>query len=89
MLRHEFRPGRLVAGLFFAAAGVVCAGDVGGLWDSEWFAVIPITVAGLALAAVTALTARGVRRRRRTTGGSGPDEPGGTQGPGSRSGAAA
>ncbi|NKQ29157.1 hypothetical protein, partial [Streptomyces galbus] len=65
MLRHEFRPGRLVAGTFFVVAGVTFAGDAGGLWDTPWFAMIPIVVVGLVLAAVTALLAGGIRRRRR------------------------
>ncbi|MDX3530531.1 hypothetical protein P1P75_30010 [Streptomyces sp. ID05-39B] len=64
MLRHEFRPGRLVAGAAFALAGVIYAGDAGGLWEAPWFAVIPVVVAGLCLAAVTGLTGRAVRGRR-------------------------
>ncbi|GAA3221971.1 hypothetical protein GCM10020256_29050 [Streptomyces thermocoprophilus] len=46
MLRHEFRPGRLVAGLSLTAAGVAYAGDAGGLWDMPWFALIPMVVGG-------------------------------------------
>ncbi|MFI2430426.1 hypothetical protein [Streptomyces sp. NPDC018693] len=64
MLRHEFRPGRLVAGAFFALGGIVYAGDAGGLWETQWFAIIPIVMAGLSLAAATALLARSIRRRR-------------------------
>ncbi|MEU5113148.1 hypothetical protein AB0G64_16765 [Streptomyces longwoodensis] len=71
MLRHEFRPGRLVAGTFFVLAGVTFAGDAGGLWDTPWFAIVPIVVVGLALAAVTALLAGGIRRRRRGKDGAG------------------
>ncbi|MCX4764443.1 hypothetical protein OG562_26480 [Streptomyces sp. NBC_01275] len=63
MLRHEFRPGRLVAGLFFTLAGVVYAGDAGGLWETPWFAVIPLVVAGLCLAGATAAVTRALRRR--------------------------
>ncbi|MET9114341.1 hypothetical protein ABZX38_09085 [Streptomyces longwoodensis] len=81
MLRHEFRPGRLVAGTFFVLAGVTFAGDAGGLWDTPWFAMIPIVVVGLALAAVTALLAGGIRRRRRGTDGG----EGGTSGGGGAS----
>lgn len=66
MLRHEFRPGRLVAGAFFTLAGVVYAGDAGGLWETPWFVIIPLVVVGLCLAGVTGLVARSVRRRRRT-----------------------
>ena len=76
MLRHEFRPGRLVAGLFFAMAGVIYAGDAGGLWETPWFAVIPVVLFGLTLAGAAGATARTVRRRRSAATGSagaGPD----------------
>ncbi|MEU6770961.1 hypothetical protein [Streptomyces sp. NPDC046759] len=64
MLRHEFQPGKLVAGLFLTATGVAFAGDADGLWETPWFAVVPLIVGGLWLAGVTALLARGIRRRR-------------------------
>ncbi|MFH9860461.1 hypothetical protein [Streptomyces sp. NPDC017202] len=64
MLRHEFRPGRLVAGSAFVLAGVLYAGDAGGHWETPWFAVIPVVVAGLCLAAVTGLVARAIRGHR-------------------------
>ncbi|MER5854258.1 MULTISPECIES: hypothetical protein [Streptomyces] len=63
MLRHEFEPGKLVAGLFLIAAGVVYAGDAGGLWETPWFAIVPLVVGGLCLAGATAVVARGMRRR--------------------------
>ena len=63
MLRHEFQPGTLVAGLFLAATGAVFVGDAEGLWESPWFAVVPLVVGGLCLAGVTAAVARGIRRR--------------------------
>ncbi|MEU1407419.1 hypothetical protein ABZ471_34610 [Streptomyces sp. NPDC005728] len=69
MLRHEFQPGKLVAGLFLAAAGVVYAGDAAGLWDTPWFAVVPLVAGGLFLAGVAAVVARGLRRRRGTESG--------------------
>ncbi|ARP71887.1 hypothetical protein LK07_21335 [Streptomyces pluripotens] len=62
MLRHEFQPGKLVAGLSLTAAGVVYAGDAGGLWETPWFVIVPLVVGGLFLAGVTAALARGVRR---------------------------
>ncbi|MFJ9345738.1 hypothetical protein [Streptomyces sp. NPDC101237] len=65
MLRHEFQPGRLVVGVFLTATGIAYAGDAGGLWTTEWFAVIPLMVAGLFLAGVTAALTRAIRRRRR------------------------
>ncbi|QNP70688.1 hypothetical protein IAG44_15455 [Streptomyces roseirectus] len=64
MPRHEFRPGRLLAGLFFALTGTIYAGDAGGLWETPWFAVIPLVLFGLVLAGVAGATARTVRRRR-------------------------
>jgi hypothetical protein len=63
VLRHEFQPGKLVAGLFLTATGAVFAGDAGGLWETPWSAVVPMTVGGLCLAGLAAAVARGVRRR--------------------------
>ncbi|GAA1015540.1 hypothetical protein STXM2123_2778 [Streptomyces sp. F-3] len=64
MLRHEFQPGRLVAGLFFTGAGVLYAGDAYGAWRTPWFVVFPLVLAGLCLAGATGVMARAVRRRR-------------------------
>ncbi|MEV5382297.1 hypothetical protein [Streptomyces sp. NPDC052721] len=63
MLRHEFQPGKLVAGLFLTATAVAFAGDAGGLWETPWFAVVPLVVGGLCLAGATAALTRGIRRR--------------------------
>ncbi|MDQ1036644.1 hypothetical protein QFZ75_003060 [Streptomyces sp. V3I8] len=65
MLRHEFQPGRFIAGFFVALTGVVYAGDAGGLWDTPWFAVVPLVTGGLCLAAVAGSVAHGIRRRKR------------------------
>ncbi|MBD0423092.1 hypothetical protein H0H10_28710 [Streptomyces sp. TRM S81-3] len=65
MLRHEFQPGRLLAGVFLILAGVIYAGDAGGLWETPWFALIPLVSGGLCLAGVVGMVAGGVRRRRR------------------------
>nr|WP_202516033.1 MULTISPECIES: hypothetical protein [unclassified Streptomyces] len=62
-MRHEFQPGKLVAGLSLTAAGAVFAGDAGGLWDVPWFAIVPLVVGGLCLAGATATLARAIRRR--------------------------
>jgi len=64
VLRHEFQPGKLIAGLALALAGVVYAGDAGGLWDTPWFAIIPLVTVGLFLAGATSVLTRAVRRRR-------------------------
>ncbi|MFE0099691.1 hypothetical protein [Streptomyces sp. NPDC059009] len=64
MLRHEFQPGRMIAGLALIAAGLVSGGDAGGLWDVPWFVVIPVVAGGLCLAAAAAVVAQSVRGRR-------------------------
>ncbi|MEU5340668.1 MULTISPECIES: hypothetical protein [unclassified Streptomyces] len=65
MARHEFQPGRLIAGFFLALTGVVYAGDAGDAWDTPWFVVIPLVTVGLCLAAAAGTLAHGIRRRRR------------------------
>ena len=74
MLRHEFQPGRLVAGVFLALAGAIYAGDAGGLWETPWFAVIPVVTVGLCLAGVVGALTRGIRRRRAAAPGKGTTE---------------
>ncbi|MFF0158834.1 hypothetical protein ACFYRY_15060 [Streptomyces sp. NPDC005263] len=64
MQRHEFQPGRLVAGSFLTLAGVIYAGDAGGLWDTPWFVVIPLVGVGLFLAGAVGSLTRTLRRRR-------------------------
>ena len=64
MLRHEFRPGKLVAGFFLTVAGITYAGDAGDAWDTPWFAVIPVVVGGLCLAGAVGLLTRAIRSRR-------------------------
>ncbi|MFI1534292.1 hypothetical protein [Streptomyces anandii] len=64
MLRHEFQPGRLVAGVVLTAVGVVYAGDATGAWQAPWFVAIPLVVGGLCLAGAAAVLDRAVRRRR-------------------------
>ncbi|MFB7929044.1 hypothetical protein ACFC4C_08030 [Streptomyces sp. NPDC056039] len=67
MLRHEPRPGKLVAGVVLVLTGVLYAGDAGGAWEIPWFLAIPLVTGGLCLAGTVAfLTGR--LRRRRTTG---------------------
>ncbi|MGW1727136.1 hypothetical protein ACWCQK_29975 [Streptomyces sp. NPDC002306] len=64
MLRHEFQPGRLVAGVCLIVAGVLYAGDAGGLWDTPWFVLVPLVLGGHCLAGAVGILARGVRGRR-------------------------
>ncbi|MFI9613071.1 hypothetical protein ACIHCM_15595 [Streptomyces sp. NPDC052023] len=63
MPRHEFQPGRLVAGVVFTTAGVLYAGDARGAWETPWFVLLPLMVGGLCLAAVAGMLGRGIRRR--------------------------
>ncbi|MGW1889451.1 hypothetical protein ACWCP6_04215 [Streptomyces sp. NPDC002004] len=63
MLRHEFQPGRLVAGAALLATGVLFLGDARGAWDVPWFAVIPLVVGGLCLAGAAGTAARAIRHR--------------------------
>ena len=65
MLRHEFQPGRLLAGAFLTLAGVIYAGDAGGLWETPWFVLIPVVTGGLCLAGAVGVVTGTVRRRRR------------------------
>jgi len=62
VLRHEFRPGRLTAGIFLTSAGVVYLGDASGAWKTPWFAIIPMVVGGLCLAAATGMVTGAIRR---------------------------
>ncbi|MEZ7004471.1 hypothetical protein VM636_11780 [Streptomyces sp. SCSIO 75703] len=67
MLRHEFQPGRLVAGACLLTAGVLFAGDAAGLWRVPCLALVPLVVGGLFLAGAVGMVASSVRRRRRAT----------------------
>ncbi|MCX4628064.1 MULTISPECIES: hypothetical protein [unclassified Streptomyces] len=65
MRRHEFQPGRLLAGLVLVAAGVLYLLDATGEADLPWFLVIPMTMGGLCLAALVGVVTYAVRRDRR------------------------
>ncbi|WP_374775438.1 hypothetical protein OG756_23905 [Streptomyces sp. NBC_01310] len=65
MRRHEFQPGRLIAGLVLLCAGVLYLLDNTGEADLPWFAVIPLTMGGLTLAALVGMVTYAVRRDRR------------------------
>ncbi|GGW33239.1 hypothetical protein [Streptomyces griseoloalbus] len=64
MLRHEFQPGRLVAGIVLTLTAVIYAGDAGGAWETPWFVVIPVVTGGLCLAGAVGFLTRLIRRRR-------------------------
>lgn len=63
MLLHEFKPGRLVAGLAVMGAATVFAGDAGGWWDAPWFVVVPFVCGGLFLASAVSMVDYRIRRR--------------------------
>ncbi|MEU9159439.1 hypothetical protein AB0D29_04010 [Streptomyces sp. NPDC048424] len=65
MRRHEFQPGRLLAGLVLIAAGVLYLLDAGGEADLPWFLVILMTLGGLSFAALVGMVTYAVRRDRR------------------------
>ncbi|MEU6847967.1 hypothetical protein ABZ930_39540 [Streptomyces sp. NPDC046716] len=67
-VRHEFRPGRLLAGVVLMVTGVVYFGDAGGAWDTPWFVAIPLVVGGLCLAGAVGTVTHEVRRRRSSPG---------------------
>ncbi|MEV8536005.1 hypothetical protein [Streptomyces sp. NPDC051211] len=64
MRRHEFQPGRLLAGLVLLVAGVLYLVDATGGSDLAWWVVLPMTTGGLSLAALIGLTTYAVRRDR-------------------------
>ncbi|MEV4434666.1 hypothetical protein [Streptomyces sp. NPDC049555] len=67
-MRHDFEPGKLVAGLVLLAASVLCLGDMAGWWWFPSYALLPGIVAGFCLAGVVtslSLTVRRHRNRRR------------------------
>lgn len=67
MLRHEFQPGKLVAGIVLIGVGITYFGDARGAWETPWFLALPVICGGLVLAAVAAATGYGIRRRARRT----------------------
>lgn len=77
MLRHDFQPGRLVAGALLTLTGVLYAGDAGGLWETPWYTVVPLVAGGLCLAGAVGVVGRSIRNRRRSR-----DTLGGEPGPG-------
>lgn len=62
--RHEFRPGRLIAGLSVLTAALLYGGDAAGAWHTPWFTAFPVVFGGLFLAGAVAALHYGVRRRR-------------------------
>jgi hypothetical protein len=76
VLRHDFQPGKLVAGAFLTAAAVVFGGDAAGMWSTPWYAMVPMVIGGLCLAGATGTVTRAVRYRRARPPGGGGQTPG-------------
>lgn len=64
MPRHEFRPGRAVAGLVMLTLAGGYAADAADLWEAPWVFFVPVFVGGLWLAATANWAAYLMRRRR-------------------------
>ncbi|MGW4835888.1 hypothetical protein [Streptomyces globisporus] len=64
MLRHEFRPGRAVAGLVMLGLAAGYAADAAGAWEVPWTFLLPLFCGGLWLAATVTWAAYMLRRRR-------------------------
>ncbi|MDX2920536.1 hypothetical protein [Streptomyces sp. NE06-03C] len=64
MLRHEFRPGRAVAGLVMLGLAAGYAADAAGAWEVPWTFFLPLVFGGLWLAATVTWAAYMLRRRR-------------------------
>ncbi|MEV6549300.1 hypothetical protein AB0M57_11365 [Streptomyces sp. NPDC051597] len=65
MPRHEFRPGRLLAGVVMLATAALFGGDAADAWQTPWYEVIPLVCGGLSAAGLASWAGYAVRRRRR------------------------
>ncbi|MFE2269432.1 hypothetical protein ACFXB4_09355 [Streptomyces lavendulae] len=65
MRRHEFQPGRLLAGMVLATVGGLYLLDAAGETDLPWFLVVPMAAGGLVLAALVGTVTFAVRRDQR------------------------
>ncbi|MBP2584194.1 MULTISPECIES: hypothetical protein [Streptomyces] len=63
MLLHEFRPGRMIAGLTALALAGLYAGDATGAWTTPWYVVFPVLFGGLGTAGLVTWIVYRVRRR--------------------------
>lgn len=63
-IRHDFAPGRLIAGLTALTLALLYAGDATGTWHIPWFVVFPVLTGGLTLAGAASFARYSVRRRR-------------------------
>lgn len=64
MPRHEFRPGRAVAGMVMLTLAAGYAADAAGKWEVPWTFFLPLFFGGLWLAATVTWVGYRLRRRR-------------------------
>ncbi|AJE85048.1 hypothetical protein SLNWT_4672 [Streptomyces albus] len=64
-MRHDFGPGKLLAGLVLLTTALLYLGDAATWWHLPWYAVLPLVCGGLFLSAAVAVVGVGVRRRGR------------------------
>ncbi|MDF6019299.1 hypothetical protein [Streptomyces sp. JH34] len=64
MPRHEFRPGRAVAGLVMLTLAGGYAADAAGAWNAPWTYFAAVFLGGLWLAATVTWVSYRARRRR-------------------------
>ncbi|MGW0791658.1 hypothetical protein ACWD04_26370 [Streptomyces sp. NPDC002911] len=64
MARHEFRPGRALAGLVMLTLAGGYAADAAGAWIVPWTFVAPVLLGGLWLAATVTWVSYRLRRHR-------------------------
>jgi hypothetical protein len=65
VLRHEFQPGKVVAGVVLTGTAVAFGGDARGLWTVPWMLVVPLIGGGLCLAGVVGAIGYAFQYRRR------------------------
>jgi hypothetical protein len=61
--RHDFEPGKLIAGLVLLSAGIIYALDATGRWNVPAWALLPLLTGGLSLAGLTGALTYAARRR--------------------------
>lgn len=61
---HDFRPGKLIAGLAVLTTALLYAGDAAGSWQTPWYVAFPVVFGGLFLSGAVGWTHYRMRRRR-------------------------
>lgn len=64
MTRHDFRPGRAVAGLVMLGLAAGYAADAAGVWHAPLTFFVALFAGGLCISVLTTWVAYRIRRRR-------------------------